>query len=167
MGDDGFLKRLRAELRRFNVVGDTTWLKGKVTQKYVKDGEHLYGLGERFTSFDLRGRRHVLQTEDAIGNNSSFRSYKPVPLLLSSAGYGVFINTASRTLVDAREDRCLIACRGPLDMWLLSGTPKEITESIHAAAKKVEEKYRDAIIDRYDKLGVQLHFLGFEDEIQE
>jgi len=41
MGDEGFIKRLRIELRRFNVIGDTTWLKGKVTQKYVKDGEHL------------------------------------------------------------------------------------------------------------------------------
>jgi acyl dehydratase len=41
MGDDGFLKRMRAELRRFNVVGDTTWLKGTVKQKYVKEAEHL------------------------------------------------------------------------------------------------------------------------------
>jgi len=41
MGDDGFLKRLRAELRRFNVVGDTTWLKGKVSEKYVEDGQYL------------------------------------------------------------------------------------------------------------------------------
>ena len=41
MSDDGFLKRLRAELRQFNVIGDTTWLKGKVTQKYIQDGKHL------------------------------------------------------------------------------------------------------------------------------
>ena len=41
MGDDGFLRRLRGELRRFNVVGDTTRLKGKVTQKYVKEAECL------------------------------------------------------------------------------------------------------------------------------
>ncbi len=41
MGDDGFLKKLRAELRRFNVIGDTTWLKGKVTNKYIEDDEHL------------------------------------------------------------------------------------------------------------------------------
>lgn len=41
MGDDAFLKRFQAELRRFNLVGDTTWLKGKVTKKYVdEDGEH-------------------------------------------------------------------------------------------------------------------------------
>lgn len=41
MGDDGFLKRFRAELRRFNVVGDTTWCKGKVIKKYKVDNEHL------------------------------------------------------------------------------------------------------------------------------
>jgi len=41
MGDDGFLKKLRGELRRFNIVGDTTWLKGKVTRKYVEDGQYL------------------------------------------------------------------------------------------------------------------------------
>lgn len=41
MGDDGFLKRLRAELRRFNLVGDTTWCRGKVIRKYVEDRDHL------------------------------------------------------------------------------------------------------------------------------
>jgi hypothetical protein len=41
IGDDAFLKRLRAELRRFNLVGDTTWLKGKIVNKYIDDdGEH-------------------------------------------------------------------------------------------------------------------------------
>ena len=38
MGDAGFLKRVRTEMRRFNIVGDTTWCKGTVTRKYVKDG---------------------------------------------------------------------------------------------------------------------------------
>jgi acyl dehydratase len=37
MGDDAFLKRLRAEMRRFNVIGDTTLCKGKVKNKYIKD----------------------------------------------------------------------------------------------------------------------------------
>ncbi|MBI2832606.1 MAG: MaoC family dehydratase N-terminal domain-containing protein [Chloroflexi bacterium] len=41
MGDDGFVKKLYAEIRRFNVIGDTTWCKGKVTKKYVENGEHL------------------------------------------------------------------------------------------------------------------------------
>ena len=41
MGEEGFLRRLRAELRRFNVIGDTTWLTGKVAKKYIEDGQHL------------------------------------------------------------------------------------------------------------------------------
>jgi acyl dehydratase len=41
MGDDGFIRRLRAELRRFNMIGDTTWLKGKISTKYKKEGQKL------------------------------------------------------------------------------------------------------------------------------
>ncbi|MFQ5825800.1 MAG: MaoC family dehydratase N-terminal domain-containing protein [Dehalococcoidia bacterium] len=44
MGDDGFLKRLYAELRLFNVIGDTTWCRGRVTRKYIQDGESLVDL---------------------------------------------------------------------------------------------------------------------------
>ncbi len=44
MGDAAFLKRLRSEWRRFNVFGDTTWCKGRVSRKYVKDGYALVDL---------------------------------------------------------------------------------------------------------------------------
>jgi acyl dehydratase len=44
MGDNAFLKRIRTEWRRFNVAGDTTWCKGKVARKYVKDGYALVDL---------------------------------------------------------------------------------------------------------------------------
>ena len=37
MGDAAFLKRVRTEMRRFNTMGDSTWAKGKVVRKYVKD----------------------------------------------------------------------------------------------------------------------------------
>lgn len=37
MGDAAFLKRVRTEMRRFNIMGDTTFCKGKVVRKYVKD----------------------------------------------------------------------------------------------------------------------------------
>jgi acyl dehydratase len=37
MGDAGFLKRVRTEMRRFNIMGDTTFCKGRVLRKYVKD----------------------------------------------------------------------------------------------------------------------------------
>ncbi|MFC2001609.1 MaoC family dehydratase N-terminal domain-containing protein [Chloroflexota bacterium] len=41
MGDDGLLRRLTVEVRRFNLVGDVTWCKGTVSKKYVKDGQNL------------------------------------------------------------------------------------------------------------------------------
>jgi hypothetical protein len=31
-------------MRRFNIVGDTTWCKGKVKRKYAKDGYALVDL---------------------------------------------------------------------------------------------------------------------------
>jgi acyl dehydratase len=40
-GDDGWLKRLRAEVRQFNVVGDLATLGGKVTGKREENGEAL------------------------------------------------------------------------------------------------------------------------------
>jgi len=39
-GDDGFLEELNVEIRRHNIVGDTTWCQGRVVGKEVKDGEH-------------------------------------------------------------------------------------------------------------------------------
>ncbi|MEW6121556.1 MAG: MaoC family dehydratase N-terminal domain-containing protein [Pseudomonadota bacterium] len=44
MGDAAFLKRVRTEMRRFNTMGDSTWCKGKVARKYVKDGFALVDL---------------------------------------------------------------------------------------------------------------------------
>lgn len=37
VGDDGFVTRMRAELRRHNPVGDTCWCKGKVSGKYLDE----------------------------------------------------------------------------------------------------------------------------------
>lgn len=41
MGDDGFLKKLSARCKPFNVFGDTQWLKGKVVKKYQEKDEYL------------------------------------------------------------------------------------------------------------------------------
>jgi acyl dehydratase len=41
MGDAGVIKRVRTEMRRFNIMGDTTFCKGKVVRKYVKDNTGL------------------------------------------------------------------------------------------------------------------------------
>ena len=41
MGDTGWMKKLRLEMRRFNALGDTIKVAGKVTGKRIEDGEHL------------------------------------------------------------------------------------------------------------------------------
>src|SRR2546428_596243 len=37
MGDDGFLARLNVQVRRHNLIGDTTWCRGRVAAKAVVD----------------------------------------------------------------------------------------------------------------------------------
>ena len=59
----------------------------------VRPGESFYGLGEKFTSLDKWNQEIALWAVDS-GNVSSYRSYKNVPFLISSSGYGLFINSS-------------------------------------------------------------------------
>ena len=40
ISDEGFLAKLYVQLRSPNFMGDTTWCKGKVTNKYARDGNY-------------------------------------------------------------------------------------------------------------------------------
>jgi hypothetical protein len=35
VGDDGWVLRVRGEVRRFNYIGDTTWIRGTVKSKRI------------------------------------------------------------------------------------------------------------------------------------
>ncbi len=39
MGDDAWLWRLDCEFRKFNYVGDAHWMRGRVTRKYLAEGD--------------------------------------------------------------------------------------------------------------------------------
>jgi hypothetical protein len=39
MGDDAWLWKLDCEFRRFNFVGDTQWMRGRVARKYLAEGD--------------------------------------------------------------------------------------------------------------------------------
>lgn len=41
MGDDAFLKGLSAQVRRFVIMGDTVWCRGRVVRKYVQGDQRL------------------------------------------------------------------------------------------------------------------------------
>lgn len=55
MGDDGMLRKLRVQVRRTNHIGDTTWCRGKVVEKYIRDGRPLVDC--ELWADDQRGRR--------------------------------------------------------------------------------------------------------------
>lgn len=59
----------------------------------IHPSEAFYGLGEKFTSLDKWKHEIPLWAEDS-GNVSSCRSYKNVPLLISSAGYAIFMHSS-------------------------------------------------------------------------
>jgi len=44
MGDEAWLTALTAQLKDFNYLGDTHWISGRVTRKYVEDDRHLVDL---------------------------------------------------------------------------------------------------------------------------
>src|SRR5439155_17075140 len=39
MGDDAWLWKLDCQFRRFNYVGDTHWMRGRVVRKFLADGD--------------------------------------------------------------------------------------------------------------------------------
>ena len=43
-GDDGFVRAVEVKFTKFNLLGDATWCKGKVTGKELVDGEPLAAL---------------------------------------------------------------------------------------------------------------------------
>lgn len=59
------------------------------------DEEHFYGFGEKFTPLDKKGQNINLWHTNALGTNST-RSYKNIPFFVSTAGYGMFINTSHK-----------------------------------------------------------------------
>ena len=58
IGDDGWMRKLSVQFRRFNYLGDTTWCKGKVAEKVVENGEHRVTLD--LWADDQRGRQTTI-----------------------------------------------------------------------------------------------------------
>ena len=44
ISDDGFLWKSKAEVRGYNLEGDVTWCKGKVTNKYIQNGMYCINI---------------------------------------------------------------------------------------------------------------------------
>lgn len=94
-------------------------------------GEHVYGLGERFTSFIKNGQVVDIWNED--GGTSSEQSYKNIPFYLTDRGYGVFVNQPEKVsfeVASEKVERVQFSVPGEsLEYFVIYGpTPKQILE---------------------------------------
>jgi alpha-D-xyloside xylohydrolase len=61
--------------------------------------EKIFGTGESFTRLDKRGQKVNAWTRDGMGVQNEFM-YKPIPVFLSSRGYGMFVHTSAPVTFD-------------------------------------------------------------------
>ena len=69
----------------------------------LSEGEHIYGLGERFDRLDKAGQKVTLYSCD--GWNDSGASYMAIPLFSTSLGGGLFLNSYARSTMDFGESK--------------------------------------------------------------
>ncbi|RCW77273.1 alpha-xylosidase [Saliterribacillus persicus] len=105
---------------------DKTYMRGQLK---LGVGEHLYGLGERFTPYVKNGQSVEIWNRD--GGTSSEQSYKNIPFYLSSKGYGVFVNHPEAVdfeLGSETVSKAQFSVEGEhLDYYFINGpTPKEV-----------------------------------------
>jgi alpha-D-xyloside xylohydrolase len=97
----------------------------------LSPGEKIFGCGESFTSFDKRGQKVVLWTDDANGVQNQ-GMYKPIPFFMSNRGYGMFMHSSSPITCDFGNYfsgvNSLMLGDDELDLFVFLGTPKEILD---------------------------------------
>jgi alpha-D-xyloside xylohydrolase len=75
----------------------------------IAPDEAFYGLGEKFSRLNKRGQFLTSWATDALSVHTQ-RSYKNVPLLLSSRRYGLFINATEQILYELGSRSFVSAC---------------------------------------------------------
>lgn len=98
----------------------------------LQDGERTYGMGERYSRLEYRG----LSVDHHVYNeyrSQGMRTYMPNPFMMSSSGYGCYVNTTnySQFHVGSRESNLLeievaLSAKGSeLEMHFFIGEPLE------------------------------------------
>ena len=107
------------------IVVVSTKSRDELLKRKLANGEALWGFGERFDAFNLRGRAVESWLVDAWGGGS--KSYFAVPFFISSAGYGLFVNCTGKVCADCRGSELRIEVpEDGLDVFYFKGTPREV-----------------------------------------
>ncbi len=103
--------------------------------KWMPEDEHYYGLGEKSTPLDKRGRSYVMWNQDPAGFDASTEPlYQSVPFFIGlrdGRAYGLFFDNTFRSSFDmGAEDRDLYsfgAEGGEMNYYFFGGpTPKQV-----------------------------------------
>lgn len=106
----------------YDMAGDTenTYMRQNLS---ITVDEHIYGMGERFTSFVKNGQTVDIQHKD--GGTSTDQSYKNIPFYISDKGYGVFVSHPEPFEFEIASDsvvKCEFAVEGGyLDYYVIAG----------------------------------------------
>jgi len=65
----------------------------------AQEGERFFGLGEKFNSVDQTGKAVNMWVDDGYRSLSD-RTYLPVPMYLSSRGYGLYMDSSAASRFD-------------------------------------------------------------------
>ena len=146
-GVDGGL-RLSGPARRWDLA-PPAWLYVDDREQELRlawalaEDERLFGTGERFDALDQRGRTPDVRVYEQYKQQGS-RTYFPLPLLVSSAGYGVAVDSAERVRFDlgaTDRDRCAVRLpvAGGAAGRYLTGTPAQVLRDYVTAAGRPTE----------------------------
>lgn len=105
--------------------------------------EELWGLGERFLGPRLTGRRLAHFIDEPGGASTTDRSYKSVPFVVSSRGYGVFAHHGEEAWFDlgatSNASASIWVDADELDLFVFLGTPKEVLTRYTAVTGRAPE----------------------------
>ncbi|MEW5816343.1 MAG: TIM-barrel domain-containing protein [Spirochaetota bacterium] len=104
-----------------------------VSQTFVcRDGEGFFGFGERFNGLNQRGGKVDIRVFEQWRNQGD-KTYMPVPFFLSSAGYGMYLNTNRYVEFDFRPAEtgrwsytAGTGSGGELEVYIFTGGPSKI-----------------------------------------
>lgn len=97
----------------------------------LSPGEAIVGAGESFTRLNKRGQKLNLWMNDPKGTMNR-DMYKPVPLLISSRGYGMFVHTSAPVTLDIGHGydgaQTVFVGDDCLDVFFFLGSPRDILD---------------------------------------
>jgi alpha-glucosidase (family GH31 glycosyl hydrolase) len=132
----GQLKHMPPTLSRVEWLSDGTQSRRVRLTFACRAGEAFFGLGERFNALNQRGQILDIRCYEQYKNQGK-RTYMPVPFLLSSAGYAVYVESSRWMQFDLASSQSdswtLEADLGPDEtlrlIWMEDSDPLKLIEN--------------------------------------